>query len=344
MKKLFILCVTLATIGFSSCENEPVELLNISTDNIIEVNSELYSMLQGIAGDPSQNEIGCIDFIYAFTLYIFDENLEVIGAEVISNDMEFSDFLGSLPPENSISMSYPITSTLANGEEFIITNNAELKEAIDLCVKDEVLGYCNGLLEECIWRVAHVDGGNNDFEGAYFDVSNIGAAGFYFEDTVYNGTWVTFFIEDELHLNINLDDDGTVAENWNHDWMVNIVDEDHMELTNGTRFFLIEKECAPTCQLFAFETCELDAGSGIGVFPLDSYTECILPFVDIDDPGTVTVTFHVTQEDAIAGDNPIESPYTNIANPQFIFVRVVDNISGEVYLLSILIRAVPCEI
>ena len=147
MKKTLILIVAIIGVLTSSCENEPIGDAVVDLNNIIEVNSELYGMLQGIAAEPGTG-ITCIDFRYAFTLFIFDEELEIVDAEIIHNDREFSEFLGSLPPELSISLSYPITSTLANGETFEITNNEELKMAIDQCIQDEQLGYCNGLLEE----------------------------------------------------------------------------------------------------------------------------------------------------------------------------------------------------
>ena len=342
MKRIAVLIVALLGFTFYSCENEPIGTAQIDLSNLIEVNSELYGMLQGIAGDPSQNTIACIDFQYAFTLYVFDEELEIIDAQIIHNDLEFSEFLGSIPADQLISLSYPITSVLANGDTFEITNNQELKEAIDLCLRDELLGYCNGLLEECIWRVTGVSGGNTAFEGTYFDVSDVGAVGFYYEDNVFDGTWVTFFIEEELHLNIHLLDDSDVGQFWNFDWMVEIIDENQMELTQGGTTVVIEKQCASGCEQFAFEQCEIPAGSGSAAFPLTDYIECFLPFVD-GNPTDVTVSFHLTQADALNNENPLDSPYTNVENPQVIYVRVEDNGTGLIYHLSIILRAVPCE-
>lgn len=342
MKKIAILIVAIFGLTYLSCDNEPIGDANIDLSNIIEVNSELYGLLQNIAGTGGQDDIACIDFQYAFTLFIFDADLEILDAEIIHNDQEFSAFLGSLPPDQSISISYPITSTLSNGETFEITNNEELKMAIDQCVKDDLLGYCNNLLEECIWKVTAVDGGNEDYIGSYFDVSNVGAVGFYFEDQVYDGTWITFFIEDELHLNIHLVDDSPVGDDWNFDWKVEITNENQMVLTQGDVTVTIEKQCAAGCEQFAFEQCETEPGTGISVFPLTNYIECFLPFVD-GEPADVTVSFHLTPEDAQNNVNPLDSPYTNVENPQVIYVRVEDNGTDIVHFLSIILRAIQCD-
>ncbi|NQX78412.1 gliding motility-associated C-terminal domain-containing protein [Gilvibacter sp.] len=42
----------------------------------------------------------------------------------------------------------------------------------------------------------------------------------------------------------------------------------------------------------------------------------------------LTVTYHETLADAESGDNPLTSPYSNTSNPQTIYVRVVDDVTG----------------
>ncbi|MBT8289171.1 MAG: choice-of-anchor L domain-containing protein, partial [Bacteroidia bacterium] len=44
-------------------------------------------------------------------------------------------------------------------------------------------------------------------------------------------------------------------------------------------------------------------------------------------PGDVTITYHSSQADADTGANALISPYTNLSNPQTIYIRVVDNAS-----------------
>ena len=46
------------------------------------------------------------------------------------------------------------------------------------------------------------------------------------------------------------------------------------------------------------------------------------------DPANFTVTYHETQEDADNGENALVSPYTNLTNPQQLFVNITNNLTG----------------
>lgn len=108
MKKFASLLLILISIFFVSCVNEPVgENLPQST---ITKNSELFSLLKRVTeikNDPLQDVV-CIDFIYPFKVLIYNSNLEIIGDRVLTGDNDFSTFLGLLPVDQSISISYPI--------------------------------------------------------------------------------------------------------------------------------------------------------------------------------------------------------------------------------------------
>lgn len=43
------------------------------------------------------------------------------------------------------------------------------------------------------------------------------------------------------------------------------------------------------------------------------------------DPNDYTITYHINQNDANTGDNPLPEPYTNESNPQTIYARVIHN-------------------
>lgn len=347
MKKIVQLVVLSFLIIFSSCDNEPVgEAIPINADDVILVDSELYRTLEFIADEEPNDVAACIEFVYNFTITVYNPELEIVDFEIIHNDSELIIFLTSVDEMNSISLSYPITSVLSNGEEFIINNNDELQNNLKACLEEETINYCNNILEECIWNIAHVDGGNNEFEEGYFNVSSIGNTWLHFDDQVYLGNWTSLYIEDELHLNIYLNDESNVGESWNHDWKVSILDPEHMELTNDDGdFFLLEKECFTTCKQLVFEECEIELDSGIANFYLESYIDCFLPYTSIEDTSGYSFTFHITMEDALSGENPLDNQiYTNTVNPQQIFVRMVEIDSEEVLpVLSIFLAAIICE-
>ena len=259
---------------FISCENEPIAKADPS--KVIQVNSELYNLVLKAAGNDFENEITCIDFNYPFTLVIYNEEMEILNYQLVKSDIEFSEFLGTLEEGKSISLSYPITSVLDSGQIYEINSNEELKEAIDKCLEADTITTCNNILTEnsCIWKVKHLDGLNTQYENSYFEVSNLGNAGLYFNDDSYGGTWVTYFIENELHLNIFILGDENVSDDWNFDWKVVSFTETEMEIENGTDRFLLTKECFEPCKKFLFEECETSPCSRRAIFDLESYFEC----------------------------------------------------------------------
>ncbi|WP_299225211.1 choice-of-anchor L domain-containing protein [uncultured Psychroserpens sp.] len=46
------------------------------------------------------------------------------------------------------------------------------------------------------------------------------------------------------------------------------------------------------------------------------------------DPADFTVTYHPSEQDAMDNTNPLTSPYTNVSNPETIYVRIENNTSG----------------
>ncbi len=343
-----LLCL-LIILSFS-CDNEPVDTTTIVAEDPIGVNSELYNNIQRVTDDNPGNKLVCIDFNYAFTLNVFDQNLEYAWQQTVSNDLEFSSFLELIQDDYFISLSYPITSTTLDGETIEINSNEDLKNLIDGCLREENLGYCNSLLTapDCIWKVIENDQGNSDYENAYFDIDDLGATTFFYEDTTYSGTWITFYIENELHVNISLDDDTAVGNDWNIDWKVTIVDEDHMILETEGRTFFIERECQTIeedCATLEFEACELNQDEGIAEFSLEEYIECIANFIEYDITENTVVGFYTTQIDAEANVNaiPTEVPFLNTVNPQILIVRFENTELMDVVFTSMNLIATDCE-
>lgn len=73
-----------------------------------------------------------------------------------------------------------------------------------------------------------------------------------------------------------------------------------------------------------FIVCEVNF-DGVDQFDLETKT---LEVLNGQDPLTFVVTYHESQADADAGINPLVSPYTNINNPQLIFVNIANTITG----------------
>lgn len=344
MKNLHFIVLLLFLAIFNSCENEPFQTTDLS--NVILVDSELYELIERVARKDFENEITCIDFNYPFTLIVYDSNMDILAYEPIDNDHQFSIFLDNLDQGKSISLSYPITSILNNGHTYEINNNEELKEAIDKCVEVDTLITCNTILTEvyCIWHLTHLQGPNSQYHNSYFQTSNYGNAGLYFNNGSFDGTWITYFIEGKLHLNIFITGDQNVGDHWNFDWNVISFTDSEMEITNGTDQFLLTKECPKPCKKFLFEECESTPGSGKAIFDLESYTECFFPLSGLSDIFEVTLSYYETYDDMIAGTNPLVNlHHENTTNPQLIYIRFDDINSGMmVGSISIILKAINC--
>ena len=72
-----------------------------------------------------------------------------------------------------------------------------------------------------------------------------------------------------------------------------------------------------------YELCDDGISDGFTEFDLESQITTIT-----NDDFNLIVTFHISQDDADIGENILESPYTNVTDPETIFVRVEDNTTG----------------
>ncbi len=346
MKKIFsFLLFTFFILIISSCQNEPVDIVPISQEDLISVNSTLYQNIKDISRSEPENVTACIEFIYKFTIIVYDSNLEIVDYQLISNDEEFIVFLESLDEGLSISLSYPIQATLANGDILVINNNDELAENLKTCIDDETLQYCNALLKNCFWNVETENGVPNDYEGAFFELSENGYVWFHYNQDIYLGTWITLFIEDQLHLNIHLLDADEVGNDWNFDWKATVVGSNQINISNGENSYTLRQECFSPCKKLVFEECEIEQGSDTAEFYLETYIDCFIPFTEIEDVSLYTITFYESYEDAFEGDNPLNATtYLNTINPQKIYVKFVNNdtLLTET-IITIYLASIPCN-
>jgi hypothetical protein len=244
----------LFTLSFFSCQNEPIGENAQSKTEIIKKDSELYTLLEKVTtkGKNVTENIVCIDFIYPFKLILYDENLAPIGSKVLSSDIQFSEFLGSLSVDQSISISYPISTKMDDDTVFEVNNNQELKIAIDSCSKEDIIAYCNSLFggcncEEkiCIWKIPYTLGNDNKYASGFFESNKDGTLLFNYNGLNYKGTWVFLFVDNKLHLNINIEGDSHTAKDWNIDRMIELND-DEIVIKNDIKDIILRRHCQST--------------------------------------------------------------------------------------------------
>lgn len=346
LKFLFLLLL-ITTTSCAYDEDDKIESTpHIGTQEIISPDSDLFQNLTAITKDetrPNQS-IACIDFIYPVTLFVFNDNDEYVSTTLINNDEQFSTFLDEVDLEFNISISFPITSTLEAGGEIIINNKEELKNAIDSCKNEELISECAQILRSCVWKVGYSYNYDNTYLGGIF-IETDGYTTFQFNDDQFTGSWTTFFIENELHINISLNEADETGTFFNFDWKVQFLDENTLLLTNQESELVLNQRCDTdfdVCNNFIFEVCETAPDSGISEYILDEFTYCIFDTLELDD--TLDITYYETEEDALAMTNPIPSneEYINTENEQNIYVRIDDLENGQEYFAVITLTSINC--
>ncbi|WP_143337205.1 hypothetical protein [Dokdonia pacifica] len=345
-----------------SCDNEDLDdLFQITEAELIAEDSDLFSLMDRITtDDPNATDVTCIDFIYSFTVVIYDENIELQSSVIVNNDQEFSDVLGTVEDGQFINVSFPITSQLDDGTTLTINDKDELRAAIDACIEVEqqvIIGNATSSAVECVWEVQIPDDVVfNTYVDAVFKLSGAGVVEFFYRGDRYDGTWIFYFIEDELHLNINLDTDEVVGEDWNFDWKVRSLSNVMIGIENDTETqFILQKECeaGAYCTTLLFEACEEEDMPGVASFVLEDYIECIIviaapqPVVDdmgeLPDPIEWQITFYDTQIDADAATNPIPADVAIITDVREIYVRIENPETLEFTTTMITLQSMECE-
>jgi len=229
------LLVIALIFGCSNFDDNWRETASIDTGTpgkIIEKSSELYNTLQKATTSKALEggEVPpCVEFVYPLSLRVYDNNLNGIGSTNIHSDVEFSKVLENLPTGQSLSISYPIATTLEDGTEYTVNNNAELAIALNNCSREDIIRYYNDLFIpptqnpiNYFWRVKYSEAGDNTYFSGSFLVSPGGYLQFYYNHQKYDGTFFFLFVDDKLHININLEGDSEVVKYWNIDREVEV--------------------------------------------------------------------------------------------------------------------------
>lgn len=269
-----ILSIFFATIG---CENEPIgEGISLDpTAETIKPGSELFGLLQTMInqGDhPIENTI-CIDIVYPCKVFVYDGDSGIVNEVVLTSDIQFSTLLGQLPLTHSISLSYPLQTTLPDGTVFSVNNNSELKVALDSCSREDIISHCDGLFGSpqgtCVWEVPYIPNGNNEFAGAVFTADATGTITLYHHNTTYDGTWIFLYLNNELHLNISLAGIDATVQAWNYNFKVITFTGDLFEIQTPTITRKLIRDCS---DLNVYTIGQTGPSGGIIAYDKGTYT------------------------------------------------------------------------
>lgn len=259
-KNLFYALGFLLACSTISCEIEPYGGAPQEVDAIAQEDA-LYNYL-GLVSQESDNELtdlGCVEFIYPFILFQYDEELEYVQQFSVTGNENFVALLTNLEEGHSIGLSYPIAGTLADGSSITVSSNEELQASLENCIQEEleiILGNCNAIVEDCVWQVTESSIEENPYIDSFFTMRDDGSILFTVnEEEQPKGTWIFYFIGFDLHMNINFgptepSEDETDTElvfktaDWNFDWKIVSIDEDRIEIENSENVrYTLEKIC-----------------------------------------------------------------------------------------------------
>ena len=270
MKKILLLLVL---VSISSCQtdfdDETIEsLLTGTNQNIEDVESiakedVLYDYLTLISNDSDEEltNVGCIEFIYPFTLFKFDDTDNFINQVSVLGNENFAALLNDLEEGYSIGLSYPISGNLMDGTPVTVESNEQLQESLATCIEEEleiIIGNCNSIVTECVWKITESDNEESPYIDSFFTLQEDGSVLFSIvqenETEISNedeeeqileyetevGTWIFYFIGADLHLNINFGpienneeeatDTDRIRTDWNFDWKVSYFDDTKIEI------------------------------------------------------------------------------------------------------------------
>ena len=346
---LVLLCLT------TSCKNEDLDdnIERLNFEELIPQTSTLFSLMTQVVTEEGANgSVICIDFIYSFRLRVYDEAGTLVSEDIVSSDATLFQALNQVEADQYIGLSFPIQTVLNDGTVFEINDKDELQEAVQRCIlefREQIIGSGSSQLVDCVWVVTPgEDQPAGTYDNAVFDVDGAGTIDFFHRGVEYDGSWIMYFIEDELHLNINFNNEEEIGPDWNFDWKLNIPDSETMELSLEDELIILKKACdeAEYCTLLEFTACADEATPDEAEFMLEDFITCIdIIAAPRDETIDFEFSFYTTISDAELGTNAIDTsvPYTNVSNPETLFVRIEDPMTTEFEVTPITLIAEVCE-
>lgn len=330
-------------------------ILSDYTEITIENEEQLASQIASCANTNQPDiDIECIDFVYPFSIALFDTNFEVTETITISGDQLLHDFLTTTLANGVVaSINYPIQLVQADGTILTVTNNASLEAAIiaaqDTCDEDDDTNYNDANCTEvfirenllnCFWRITDIaTGTQSDYDFYFNDNQTFSFSQHPTSSVAYSGSWELLIYEGNLVLNIsNLSTDIVPIEGF---WIFDECYTDELLLHNGNQEIRLEKVCENTTPFECFDHVQTTICDEEN--PFDGFVEMDLEALFIDTISCTqpyTFSFHQTQLDADTNVNPIQpNSYTNTALQETLYLRIED-VNGifEIYTINIMVE------
>lgn len=305
-------------------------VLNDYSQIVINNQDELEGQIENCNGEnEADDDIECIDFQYPIAFSIYNTDFQVTEVTIIEDDQALYLFLESLQGPILASLNFPVTMVLANGDTIEVNNNQELENAINdadgNCDEDDDYDYtddndCTQIdvsdyLLSC-GQIPSLNGYTPSFTTFSFQDNTI-ISTLFEGDLFYDGSWDIATIEGYLYVFIDFNG----LEAYNGQWKVVECASSELILEQGDDTLVLLNNCN-TANLFdCFEDitvtiCDNDDTLDLfTAFDIDTiYQDCA--------QNDLVVYYYNTNADAEASINALVSPYTNMANPDVLYVEL----------------------
>lgn len=188
---------------------------------------ELEKSIENCNLDDHFNEIDCININYPISFSIYDANNQIAKTIVIQNDKDITNFLDNLGVNLYISINYPISITNFNGQNVVLTNNADfqnhIEDSIKECNTNSGTGSnpnFNSIWTDGTWHVSYFFKTSDEtlgYSGYNFTFHPDGTVVAVNGTNSFGGTWSTFKDngQDKLKFSFNEDKLDGLEEDWN---------------------------------------------------------------------------------------------------------------------------------
>lgn len=209
--------------------------------------------------NSEDDDIECIDFVYPFTVSVFNSNFQIINTVTINSDEQLHQFIRHLEAGVLASINYPIEMVLFDGTVVVVHNNFELiqaiREARNACDEDDdndhndddfTIERLNNLLISCPWIVHDLRRNNISLTNDYREYVMV----FKEDGTVkvrarngdmLTGTWTTRITDRGAKITLHFDS----LVDFTLEWFVYEIEHGKIKLyTEGGNRIILKKNCS----------------------------------------------------------------------------------------------------
>jgi hypothetical protein len=207
-----------------------IQYQNFSTQ-VLTNSNQLDDVLDDCGDDDGFDEIDCILINYPIVINVYNTSNQVTNTITVQSNTQLFAFIANLTPGTLAAIVYPISVTDSNGNNVVITSNAQLvtfiEDSIDDC--DDNSGgptplTFNQIITSGTWYVSYFneDGvtQTSDYNGYNFTFLNNNTITVVKNSTTTSGTWNYYLDSGNYKLNLtftnsslgNLDEDWRILE------------------------------------------------------------------------------------------------------------------------------------